>query len=493
MALVPWLRGLRSASPAGAAGLGALLGTLFGCSTGPWLPDALRELGSPPAASFAGLLLVSAWAKGLPFAVVGILVRSARNLPAVAQLLVTGGGVWGVEWLASHWRWGVPWALLGHSQLPWLGVAQLAVVGGVPLISGLLAATNQAIACAIASPRRSGSLRLAAAMAGAWGLLALAGLPVARWVRAPSGDQAVELLLVQPDIPREERWLEEVQEPNLVRVASFSERALREAGAPQLAVWPENLLTMPIEASPELAQALLEWAGRMRVPLVTGLVREPLAGDPDSYRSSVVWIDPQEGITAALDKALAVPVFESGNAFPGISLLASLFGPAVTRWKKVEEAEENGGPLRGSFPVSPVLCYEVLFPGVVGSRRSPDSVALLNLADDGWVRSDTATRQLTDFASFRAIEQRLTLIRVAHGGLSAVVDMFGERTAELPLDAYAYHTVRVAPSPPPTRGERLAILGLPILGALGVWWGTAWLPSVRPRPRRAAGEEGGTP
>jgi apolipoprotein N-acyltransferase len=135
----------------------------------------------------------------------------------------------------------------------------------------------------------------------------------------------------------------------------------------------------------------------------------------------------------------------------------------------VEEAED-AGPLRGGFTLTPVLCYEALFPRLVARRRSPDSVAIVNLADDGWVVGDTATRQLTAFASFRAIEQRLTLIRVAHGGLSVVVDPFGQRVETLPLDAYAATRVTVRATPPPTLLERIAIVALPAGTGLGVWW-----------------------
>jgi len=44
------------------------------------------------------------------------------------------------------------------------------------------------------------------------------------------------------------------------------------------------------------------------------------------------------------------------------------------------------------------------------------SVAIVNLADDSWVAGEVVDAQLIAAASFRAIEQRLTLVRVSHGG-----------------------------------------------------------------------------
>jgi apolipoprotein N-acyltransferase len=155
----------------------------------------------------------------------------------------------------------------------------------------------------------------------------------------------------------------------------------------------------------------------------------------------------------------------------------------------VEEAAALGSALPAKFSITPALCYEVLFPQIVAARRSPDSLAILNLADDSWVRGETATRQLADFAAFRAIEQRVTLIRVAHGGLSAVVDPFGRTLLELPLDQWAHARVSVRASPPPTGSEKAALIALPLSTGGGVWWIlAAWGRKNRLRSKRDTSE-----
>ena len=54
------------------------------------------------------------------------------------------------------------------------------------------------------------------------------------------------------------------------------------------------------------------------------------------------------------------------------------------------------------------------------------------------------------FATFRAIEQRLRLIGVAHRGLSMVIDAYGQRERVLPLGEYPHARVGARPSPLPT-------------------------------------------
>ena len=84
----------------------------------------------------------------------------------------------------------MPWGLLGHSQLGVPGVAQLALVGGVPVVSALLGAIHQALATA-ATERTPASRRVLASCLAAWLALALVGLPLAHAVRpaAPPGER----------------------------------------------------------------------------------------------------------------------------------------------------------------------------------------------------------------------------------------------------------------------------------------------------------------
>jgi apolipoprotein N-acyltransferase len=402
------------------------------------------------------------------------------------RVAVAGLAFFGVDGLHSTWHAGVPWALLGHSQAGALGVAQLAAVGGLPLLSGFLAGINQAVAIAWEARGSRESLRGLAALLAAWGVMALAGLSLARALRpvgaAPAASR-VTLLIVQPDVPRGERWAENLQASHLAKIARQTERALGEPGPPPDAIlWPENLLTAPIDRDPQLEASLQAAVDRLGVPVILGAVRSANGSDPDLHRSSVLWLAPGRGIVASIDKTRAFPLLEAASSSRGAGLVARAFGGAA-RWKKVEEAP-TAGPLRASFSLAVVLCYETLFPGIAAERRDPESVAIGNLADDGWIGGAAATHQLAAFARFRAIEQRLPLVRVAHGGLSVVVDPFGETLLELPEDRWAHGRVEVRGGPPPGLLERAALVGLPLATGAGVWW------ALGPWSRRGARRDG---
>src|SRR5690606_28709483 len=87
----------------------------------------------------------------------------------------------------------------------------------------------------------------------------------------------------------------------------------------------------------------------------------------------------------------------------------------------------------GLPPVSPLICYEAIFPGAVAD---PDNRPgwLLNVTNDGWYGYSTGPFQHFQIARLRAVEEGLPLVRVANTGISGVVDPYGRVVARLDLE-----------------------------------------------------------
>jgi apolipoprotein N-acyltransferase len=133
-------------------------------------------------------------------------------------------------------------------------------------------------------------------------------------------------------------------------------------------------------------------------------------------------------ILASYDKAHLVPF---GEFIPMRWLLG--FIPQV--------AERGGfvtgpGPttlhLPGLPPVSPIICYEAIFPhAVIDEADRPGW--LLNGTNDAWFGRSVGPDQHFAFARVRSVEEGLPLIRAANGGISGVIDAYGRRVMSLPL------------------------------------------------------------
>jgi apolipoprotein N-acyltransferase len=104
-------------------------------------------------------------------------------------------------------------------------------------------------------------------------------------------------------------------------------------------------------------------------------------------------------------------------------------------------AEFSAGPgprvltLPGLPPVSPLICYEIIFPGRVkppaGAGAAPRWI--VNITNDGWYGRTAGPHQHFDMARARAVEEGLPVVRVANTGISGTIDPLGRVIAALPL------------------------------------------------------------
>jgi len=472
VALVPWLVATRHAGATEAVVLGIVTGVAYGITSANWLSSAFESQGAIGYRSILATLVTAFWAKGLLFGATGWAAQRLRDRGPLLQAVVLATLFGLGEFWISESRWGLPFLLLGHSQISVPGVAQLAVVAGVPGISALLIATNCALASLFENRRRAAPI--AAAFFAAWAATALCGIPLATALRPPEDSESKTLLLVQPTISRDRRWEPAFQNVILDEIAGYTSEALEKAQElPDAILWPENLLTTPLDENEKLKRQFEAYVDAWGVPVVTGLVRVSETKNAGDYRNSVVWWSPQNGLRDAIDKVRAMPLVESNRDFFGRSALARMVGEAANGPRVAESPETR--PLEGDFTLSPALCFEVLFPRIVAERRNNQSVAIVNLADDSWVPGEIADAQLVTAAAFRAIEQRLTLVRVSHGGLSVAIDPFGREIASLPVDQYAHMTVTVSAMAPVSAIERISVLALPFVAGGATWMLGFWL------------------
>jgi apolipoprotein N-acyltransferase len=136
--------------------------------------------------------------------------------------------------------------------------------------------------------------------------------------------------------------------------------------------------------------------------------------------------------------------------------------------------------LPGLPPLSPLICYEVIFPGAVTDPADRPQW-LLNLTNDAWYGFTSGPFQHFNIARVRAIEEGMPLVRAANNGISGLVDPYGRVIKRLALDAVGFLDVPLPQALPPTiyarTGDAVFLLALP--GLLGLAW---WCSRVRRRP-----------
>jgi apolipoprotein N-acyltransferase len=427
--------------PAGAFALGWMFGFGHFAAGLYWVGTAFSVAGVAPSAA--------------PFAVLGLAAANAvfPGLALLVSYLARARGGFAVVVLATSWtaaEWlranlvlgGFPWNLLGYAWVDSLAMLQTAAVFGVYGLSWLTVLAAAAPSVLLSDGRAWRPL------AASWGLVA--AVAVAGMIRLPGEASAVvegvTLRLVQANIVQYHKWRPERRADNLRRHLALTAAPGPEAN---VVIWPETATPYLLAGEPDIRERLGAAlpAGGL---LITGAVR----GESDGEGGMRVWnslhaIDDHGALVATYDKFHLVPF---GEYMP----LRGLFD--LVKLSHGETDFSRGpGPvslrLGGLPPVSPLICYEVIFPGNVRNEESPPAW-LLNLTNDAWYGISTGPYQHFQQARVRAIEEGVPLVRAANTGVSGVVDSVGRIVARLDLGETG-----VVDSPlPVAKGDTLYVL-----------------------------------
>ena len=327
------------------------------------------------------------------------------------------------EYLRGHVFTGFPWNLSGYGWSAALGVLQsAAVIGayGLSLLTILFGASLALVA-------ESKSL-LPAAMTILFAAMWTGG--EARLAFANQSDVAgVRLRIVQPGISQREKYQPEFVVRNWERLLDLSRAP---GAAPTHIIWPEAAPPFLLAREP-VAMSDIAALTRDGAILLTGAVRAGMShtGKPHYFNSFYVFGRQREPI-ATYDKFHLVPF---GEYMPLQKTMDALGITKVTGGPGGFTAGDGPHTVQvpGAPPISPLICYEAIFPGEVTGAKRPGW--LVNVTDDSWFGPGTGPKQHLLSARVRAIEEGLPIARAANTGISAVIDAYGRIRGALPLGA----------------------------------------------------------
>ena len=341
------------------------------------------------------------------------------RLASSARILVLAVAWTTAEWLRGHLFTGFPWNLMGYAwagefpgALAVLQVTSIVGVYGLSLIT-VLAAALPARLGDLGGNRRWAILAavLLIAVPAGWG----------SWRLAHAEDRMVPgvmLRLVQPSIPETIKNDPDELSQNfrllLALTASPSSQPITDV------VWPEAAAPPLMERFPGERQSIAAALPKGGL-LLTGAERgEPVEGRPVKFWNSLDVLDDKGAIIATYDKTHLVPM---GEYVPFRDIL-----PVEKVVPSIGDFSRGTGPrtldLPGLPPVSPLICYEAIFPGVVIDPEHRPKW-LLNVTNDAWYGRSVGPYQHAEIARTRAVEEGLPLVRAANNGISEVVDAYG--------------------------------------------------------------------
>ena len=368
---------------------------------------------------------------GVPWLPFPLLLRAARRLSLPWALKLP------VAWVASEFIYGhiaigrVADTLIGYSQAPILSLIQVADLGGIYLVSFIIAAINGALADVIAhrafGPRRWWRSGARTPMAAALLLLVGANL-YGRWrLVVLKTEPGPRVGVVQPAVDHTGSNVFSVYGPTVYMTAQMWDTA----GKVDLIVWPENAIQDYPDRFAVYEHDLAWLSRRAGAPIIFGSYgRHPRA--PYVATNTVYIAGPDGYAEGRYDKIRVMPWMEY---VPFVDLIARVSRDGAKRYAHfaanvVGYATAGSGRYKGERvtvfrwpglpPFSTLICFETIEPALARAAVRGGARMLLNPTSEGAVGARLQLQMLR-ISALRAVETRLPVVRAGNMGISAYV------------------------------------------------------------------------
>lgn len=407
-----------------------------------WLYVAIHEFGSTPwwLAAIFTLLFITIMALffslqgGLSYLLMNKLIKKYQS----SQHLHTTKNIHSIdwvfylllfpllgilfEWLRSWILTGLPWLLMGYSQIstPLAGYAPIFGVYGLSLISMIIAG---GLALLVHKKQRLGLIV-------GISVLFLIGfiLQQQQWTKA-SG-RALKVSLVQANINQQSRWNRNFLQSIKQKYYHLSENLWQST---DLLVWPENAIPIFYQYEEQsFFKKITAQVIKNDISFITGvpyLKQQKLAQQKSSEKTHIKRVYYNSLLKIEKDakqfyfKRHLVPFGEYLPLEHWLRGLIEFFNIPMSGFS-LPEKKQKMMTIKG-IPVAITLCYEDIFPELL-LNQLPKAQFLINLSNNGWYGDSLAPHQHLQIAQMRALETGRELIRSTTSGISALIDAKGQ-------------------------------------------------------------------
>ena len=390
-----------------------------------------RWLGIPfgPA---AGWLALGAYLALYPAVWVWLMTRFApETWSQRAAWALLGGIAWvGLEMVVARLFSGFPWNPLGASQYKLTPLIQVASITGVYGVSFLVVWTSLSLFSAARAMLRVPHLRsiwagelilplLVVAIIFNLGLRLLRNIP-----EAP--EKTIRVALVQPSIPQTLIWDAGSSDERFAGLLKLSRQAV--SLRVDLLIWPEAAVPKLLRYDRPTFDAVTGLARENKIWMIIGADdAEPRQGaegkGENEFSNSSFLISPDGKLMERYRKRNLV-IF--GEYIPLARWLPFLkwFTPIEGGFTPGDRVVPFEMPNLGAT-TAVLICFEDVFPWCARDAASTNTQFLVNLTNDGWFGEGAAQWQHAISGLFRAVENRVALVRSCNNGLTCWIDAHG--------------------------------------------------------------------
>lgn len=347
------------------------------------------------------------------------------------------------NWLLTKSDLNYPWTDFGYALSYFLPLIQAAELGGVYLISLLIIVVNLFVYRSI-SPRmglssasRRGSQYIAVLIVIA---LYFYGQVRLSHQKEESGTRDLTVALIQGNVTKDIKWNPNALQYSFDRYFELSRKAA--AVGAELIIWPETAIPTYLAQEPANMAKVKAFVDTLNLPVLTGVVYYETVG-PEEYDvfNSAIFLTPHNPGFGLYSKIHLVPMSEKI--------------PFSERYRKLREirlgqADFSSGRDMTIFhsekaDFSTLICFESTFPRFASEFCRRGAEMLVVITNDMWFGKTSLFEQHAMMAVFRAIENRVPVVRAANTGISMAIDKWGNIQAKSGIFKEEYLVVDVYP------------------------------------------------
>ena len=217
--------------------------------------------------------------------------------------------------------------------------------------------------------------------------------------------------VIQPNIAQELKWNPEVRESIIKRLKILG----RQAKEDYIVVYPEASWPAVLDMDSDNIKELLDMVAALNRDVLMGAVIK----EGGHFYNAVIFVN-KKGILGGIYRKIKLVPF--GEYVP----LRKLFGGinALTVLGDISPGSDSYIFDYQRRRIGVLICFEDVFPALV-SEFAGKSDFLVNITNDAWFRGYPQVRQHMAVMVFRAIENRISVVRSANTGISGYVDYYG--------------------------------------------------------------------
>jgi apolipoprotein N-acyltransferase len=360
---------------------------------------------------------------------------------------LAGAALWvALEMVRARIFSGFPWSFLGVSQYQLIPLIQIASFTGVYGVSFLVVWFSLALYSAGLMIFRHPTRRHVWQAEIVLPMFVIVGCYVGGFFamnRSVANEQILRVTAIQPSVPQTLIWSSSADAKRFQELLELSQRAL--TNRTDLFVWPESAVPSIDEPT---YQAINQFVRSNNVWLILNGEDVEFHPTATNYFNSAFLVGPDGRWRQAYHKRDLV-IF--GEYVPLANWLPFLkwFTPITGGWTSGDKPvtfeinglrKENADPFEKTnkiisissaaappsrFNAAPLICFEDTFPGTAREAAQDDVDFLVNLTNDGWFGDSAEQWQHLANSVFRAVENRLPLLRCANNGVTCLIDGHG--------------------------------------------------------------------